>query len=238
MFSRRTTVSTILLVFLEERGLSSLGTTTPSRDTTRPSTLPTSLLQTIPILHLVLRRTQEQVHLNERHNKLPTLTAVPSHPSYCGSCWLHGGLGALHDRIKIRNRGQDVGVLARQTVLNCGQQVAGSCGGGSDIGLYEYIRSHGLPDETCQQYEARDYQWPKGAAKCSAYRTCMNCDPSVDGRAGAESGTGCYAVQHYGKYFVAEYGAISMAKIVQELAENYGKTGGLAWNSIRRGVWL
>jgi cathepsin X len=51
-------------------------------------------------------------------------------PVYCGSCWAHGSLTSLADRIKIaRHRqglggGDEVG-LSIQYVLNCGGQVAG-----------------------------------------------------------------------------------------------------------------
>eukprot|EP00804_Cyclotella_cryptica_P008629 CCRYP_007588-RE/>CCRYP_007588-RE protein AED:0.47 eAED:0.47 QI:0/-1/0/1/-1/1/1/0/101 len=42
-------------------------------------------------------------------------------PQYCGSCWAHGALSALADRIKIaRNAvGDDIN-LSIQWVLNCG----------------------------------------------------------------------------------------------------------------------
>ncbi|CAD7934143.1 unnamed protein product [Amoebophrya sp. A25] len=132
-------------------------------------------------------------------------------PRYCGACWLHAGVSAMNDRLKIarRGRGEDV-VLSRQVVLNCGKDTAGSCNGGSDVTLYNYVKQHGLPDESCQVYEARDYE-------CSPFRTCMNCDPTPDGRAGNESSTGCYAVQRFGKYFVEEYGVIDLAAIKKEL---------------------
>ena len=41
-------------------------------------------------------------------------------PQYCGSCWAHGALSALSDRIKITNSSKDEINLSIQYVLNCG----------------------------------------------------------------------------------------------------------------------
>ncbi len=114
-------------------------------------------------------------------------------PQYCGSCWLHGATSAMNDRLKIAHyrmrkyfnfREQEV-MLARQVVLNCGMEAtggfpganAGSCNGGTDVGVYDYVMKYGLPDTTCQVYSAVDHQ-------CSAFRECMNCDFGPLGRKG------------------------------------------------------
>ena len=63
-------------------------------------------------------------------------------PQYCGSCWAHGALSALADRIKIA-RGPSASIdinLSIQYILNCAGSVAGSCYGGSATGTYE-VRS-------------------------------------------------------------------------------------------------
>merc|ERR1740115_405857 len=57
-------------------------------------------------------------------------------PQYCGSCWAHGAVSALQDRVKIARDaiGTDV-ILSVQHMLNCGD--AGSCHGGSVDGPYQ-----------------------------------------------------------------------------------------------------
>merc|ERR1719301_272096 len=57
-------------------------------------------------------------------------------PQYCGSCWAHGSVSALGDRIKIARGGKGFDInLAVQHILNCGG--VGSCYGGSVIGPYQ-----------------------------------------------------------------------------------------------------
>lgn len=114
---------------------------------------------------------------------------------YCGACWLHGSISSLNDRLKIARKGQfPETVLARQVVLNCGNDSAGSCDGGTDYGVYVFASKYGIPDDTCQLYSAEEHT-------CSAFRNCMNCDPPTQ-----DSPHGvCYPVQSYGRYFVREY---------------------------------
>merc|ERR1719253_2460409 len=80
-------------------------------------------------------------------------------PQYCGSCWAHGAISALGDRIKIAReaKGADIN-LAVQHVLNCG--TAGSCHGGSGAGVYSWIADisnksgSGVTYDTCNPYMA------------------------------------------------------------------------------------
>ena len=45
---------------------------------------------------------------------------------YCGSCWAHGAMSSLSDRIKIaRNASGDEINLSIQHILNCAGDVAG-----------------------------------------------------------------------------------------------------------------
>jgi cathepsin X len=131
-------------------------------------------------------------------------------PVYCGSCWLHGGISTLNDRLKIARNAQFPEInLARQVVLNCGGDLAGSCDGGGDRGLYVFTHQEGLPSEDCQPYSAlSDF-------KCSPFRNCMNCEPPTD-----EAPLGiCYPVQSYNRYFVTEYGTMLNPSIHEMKAE-------------------
>lgn len=131
-------------------------------------------------------------------------------PVYCGSCWLHGGISTLNDRLKIARNAQFPEInLARQVVLNCGGSLAGSCDGGGDRGLYIFTYREGLPSDDCQPYSAlSDYQ-------CSPFRNCMNCEPPTD-----EAPLGvCYPVQSYNRFFVKEYGTMLDPSVHEMKAE-------------------
>merc|ERR1719261_1105293 len=61
-------------------------------------------------------------------------------PQYCGSCWAHGSVSALGDRVKIARKAKGIDInLSVQHILNCGQ--VGSCHGGSIAGPYQFIKS-------------------------------------------------------------------------------------------------
>jgi cathepsin X len=113
-------------------------------------------------------------------------------PQYCGSCWAHGTMSALADRIQIMRglKWNSQPNLALQVLLNCGN--AGTCHGGSPDAAYQYVRENGIPDETCQVYEADD-------RTCEPDHICENCSPSG----------GCTAVKTYKTFFVDEQGSVS-----------------------------
>ena len=124
-----------------------------------------------------------------------TLTLNQHIPQYCGSCWAHGSTSSVADRIKIARKAQfpDV-LLSVQALLNCATHVAGSCGGGEDSGVYQYMHDTGIPDATCQWYQARDFP-----CNASGITTCMTCPP----------GEPCEALHDYTNYTVSEYGPVS-----------------------------
>ena len=117
-------------------------------------------------------------------------------PQYCGSCWAHGPTSSLSDRLNIlRKNAFPRVVLSPQVVINC--YAGGSCNGGNPAGVYELAYEHGIPDDSCQNYEAVN---PK-EFNCSGMNVCKNCEPS--GR--------CWAVQNYTRYRVSEFGSVSGA---------------------------
>lgn len=100
-------------------------------------------------------------------------------------------MSTIADRKKILTKGLSRdSIPAIQVLLNCG--TAGSCSGGSIHAAFRWVHQNGgIPDVTCQQYEAKD-------GECSAFNTCRNCDPSGE----------CYAVDSYPKITISEYGRV------------------------------
>ena len=130
-------------------------------------------------------------------------------PQYCGSCWAHGSLSSLGDRIKIARSGQGDDInLSIQFILNCGTEMAGSCHGGYHTSTYEFIQSTGyVPYDTCQPYIACSNESTEGICKhidttCSAANTCKTCD-TFGGMGGA-----CTEIDYFPNATVAEYGMI------------------------------
>ena len=111
-------------------------------------------------------------------------------PQWCGSCWAQGSSAAISDRINLMRKGAWPAVnLAVQVILNCGK--AGSCYGGDDSGVYRFAQQTGIPDQTCQPYEAVDRD-------CTPENICRDCDRN-----------GCHAVKEYKAYKISEYGRVS-----------------------------
>eukprot|EP01024_Parvocaulis_polyphysoides_P066344 TRINITY_DN778_c0_g3_i1.p1 TRINITY_DN778_c0_g3~~TRINITY_DN778_c0_g3_i1.p1 ORF type:complete len:362 (+),score=43.76 TRINITY_DN778_c0_g3_i1:81-1088(+) len=124
-------------------------------------------------------------------------------PHYCGSCWAMSSTSCLADRDNIRRN--DTGLssyLSVQHVVDC---TIGSCvTGGLGRWVYEYAHKHGIPDETCNNYQAIDQ-------KCTDYNKCASCMGFTD----------CFAIPDYQVLKAAEYGRVKGRE--QMMAEIYAR---------------
>ena len=135
-------------------------------------------------------------------------------PQYCGSCWAHGAISALGDRIKIARKSEGVDInLAVQHVLNCG--TAGSCHGGSGAAVYSWIKDisakgQGVAFDTCNPYLACSKESTEGFCKaadttCKPENVCRTCSTFT------ANGGHCGAIDEYPNATVAEFGQVQGA---------------------------
>ena len=132
-------------------------------------------------------------------------------PQYCGSCWAQATTSALADRINIaRNLTDDLTVaLSPQAVINCG--AGGDCNGGDPMGVYEFAKSHGIPEDSCQNYVAKN----PPQESCSAIQVCETCIPPSPPANKTLPGD-CSAVTTYTNWKVSAYGSVSGAVNMQK----------------------
>jgi len=126
-------------------------------------------------------------------------------PQYCGSCWIHGTVGALNDRLKILRNGAypDI-MLSRQVIMNCVPAYNASlpppgCDGGDAIQIHTYLHDNRVPDETCMPYLAKNVE-------CTAYGTCQNCAPDSIPLPGVPKG--CFPVKGWYGFGIGDYGQV------------------------------
>lgn len=128
-------------------------------------------------------------HLDYRERGLLTTDLNQHIPVYCGSCWAHAAMSSIADRIKIANNGTTRDVIpAIQTLINCGK--AGTCNGGDSGAANAWVYKNGIPDVTCQYYQAKNME-------CTDQNICMNCDHDTNL---------CYPVYKYPTITLSEYG--------------------------------
>lgn len=144
-------------------------------------------------------------------------------PQYCGSCWAHGAMSALADRIKIARKGRGIDInLSIQHLLNCingdsEYSYMGSCNGGWTTGPYMWLyhlsneTGSGVSYETSQPYLA--------CSKDSHYGICKyvdwSCRPMNIARTCStfpSNGGDCKGLQWYPNATIAEYGTVSGAE--------------------------
>merc|ERR1719453_296151 len=139
-------------------------------------------------------------------------------PQYCGSCWAHGSVSALGDRIKIARKGKGIDInLSVQHILNCGN--VGSCHGGSVIGPYSWLsdqskKNAGISYETSDPYMACSSESEEGICKgqdwsCTAMnvaRTCSTFPPRGK----------CLPIAQYPNATISDFGEISGADAMQK----------------------
>jgi cathepsin X len=140
-------------------------------------------------------------------------------PQYCGSCWAHGAVSALSDRIKIARKGQSPDVnLAVQHILNCGTKTAGSCYGGSHLAAYEWIHENGYiaydsenPYMACSS-DSKEGFCGHASWECTAPNTAKTCSTF------SEMGGKCVGLTQFPNATVAEYGSVDgMEKMKKEI---------------------
>ncbi|CAJ1339087.1 unnamed protein product [Effrenium voratum] len=129
-------------------------------------------------------------------------------PQYCGSCWAHGAVSALGDRIKIARKAQGADVqLSVQHMLNCGR--VGSCHGGTVDGPYQWIHKlsqsgSGISYFTSQPYLACSSESSAGICK----NLDLKCTPENVARTCSTFGQPCVGLDSYPNATISDYGSI------------------------------
>jgi len=130
-------------------------------------------------------------------------------PIYCGSCYIHGAVHALNDRIKVLRNAQypDV-IVSRQALMNCVPDPSNAslpppgCGGGDAFQVHHYLHTNKIPDDSCLPYTATNMG-------CTPDTVCRNCAGKPNPKTGVMEPDFCYAVENWAGYGVGDYGNVS-----------------------------
>jgi len=135
-------------------------------------------------------------------------------PQYCGSCWAHGAVSALADRVKIARGAHGIDINPSvQHILNCGN--VGTCYGGSVTGPYSWLhkiseQGSGISYETSNPYMACSYDSKDGVCvgnkekwQCNAMGIARTCSTFT------ESGGKCVGLNKYPNITISQYGEVS-----------------------------
>lgn len=146
-------------------------------------------------------------------------------PQYCGSCWAHGTMSALADRIKIARNGKGADInLAIQHLLNCGG--VGSCHGGSVDGPYQWLleiskTGTGISYESAQPYlacssESKEGFCPHVDTTCKQINVARTCGSF------SQEGGPCTGLRSFPNATISDYGSISGADAMMKEIFNRG----------------
>jgi len=135
-------------------------------------------------------------------------------PTYCGSCWAQGTTSSLADRINIARNNTDLTIsIAPQVLINCG--AGGDCDGGDAFGVWQYASRYGIPEESCQNYLAKN----PSEENCDPIQVCKTCVPPPPpvGQEGS-----CSAVEKYPVWKVSSYRGVSGADDIKKALYSAG----------------
>lgn len=142
-------------------------------------------------------------------------------PHYCGSCFAQAALGAMGDRIaKLTNQ---VLPLSVQDVIECGREMGHNkgCEGGSAHEVYEYVQQYGVPDASCNPYQAFST-----LGVCDMHMRCNTCWPRPPHPSGKAP---CDPIDSFHLYHINGYGAAcGQEAMMREISTNGPISCGIA----------
>lgn len=129
-------------------------------------------------------------------------------PIYCGSCYIHGSVHALNDRIKVMRKAKFPDVMvSRQALMNCVPDPAGKgpppgCNGGDAFQVHKYLHGNKIPDDSCMPYVAHNMG-------CTPLTICRNCAGKENKVTGNMDPDYCFPVENWAGYGVGDYGNVT-----------------------------